>query len=343
MTLNNSGVGSFSAGRVNLVNGINEYWFHVQSSTNFNSFFIPSWFVRSTNYLDGTNFGDYLAGNITNAVLAQTFETTHGYVPDQIGDPDVNELNGQSLMLYDVALNTSSNVWTSIALATYAHPLVNLVQDNNTNNLPLVNELKFNGNANDASYYGLNATTTGSPSYTTGQDGVANHAIALTGSSYVTTAINNIGFPSGTVYWWMNPTDVFNSGTIRMIFQQTTPDTNSAAFGMQVFSDNNIYAGWHNGGEQRVVLAASSANYIPGQWHFYAFTWNPLGSKLWMDGVPIGTSTTPPVAGNFVNPLYIGSTIAHQSSFNGAIDDFNICQTELSSNAIVSLFNAGAK
>jgi hypothetical protein len=58
------------------------------------------------------------------------------------------------------------------------------------------------------------------------------------------------------------------------------------------YSDNNIYAGWFNGTESRVALAATAANMTQNVWQDYVLTWSQSGSILYRNGVSIGSTVT---------------------------------------------------
>jgi hypothetical protein len=95
------------------------------------------------------------------------------------------------------------------AVAIWSHALSFYEQQEwyNANMPNLVEEWKLWGNANDTSIYSnASATLVGNPSYTTGPDGVANHALYLNGSQYITQP-NYASWPTTAfgISFWIKP------------------------------------------------------------------------------------------------------------------------------------------
>jgi len=62
----------------------------------------------------------------------------------------------------------------------------------------------------------------------------------------------------------------------------------------QKYNDNNVYIGWHSGGDQRITAAADSAMFTNGTWASHVFTWSDSGDdeKLYVDSVQKGSRTS---------------------------------------------------
>jgi hypothetical protein len=94
----------------------------------------------------------------------------------------------------------------------------------------------------------------------------------------------------GTVYWAQDPNTAFNASTIRSPWGATTGAGNPS-FSAQAFVDNNLYIGWANGGDARVIIANSAALWTTGRLQHWALTWiNGGKSKLFVDGILVGTA-----------------------------------------------------
>jgi hypothetical protein len=198
--------------------------------------------------------------------------------------------------------------------------------------------MDINGATTPGVIGGFTGTEVASPTQVTGQ---ITNAISFNGSSqYITTTLNNLNFTSGTVTWWQKPSTAYNAATTRPMWGQLTSGNADPEFSCQVFSDNNWYVGWAaSGNDARVVLAASSGNYVQSAWHWYAFTWSSLGSGLLMDGVQIGTNSTAPSVSNIAHSFGIGWMGGFTSYFPGAIDDFRVWNAVKSTAALAYTYN----
>jgi hypothetical protein len=156
---------------------------------------------------------------------------------------------------------------------------------------------------------------------------------------YVQTTLLNCGFASGTIFWLQARTNAFNSGVQNFFWGQDASGANELSG--QIFSDNNWYVGWNNGGDTRVTLAASAANAPQNQWVAYAFTWTPSGSKLYQGGVgQIGSNGSAPTVGNLNTPMTIGRggvAGAGGAAFDGSMGNFAVWNRALSANEIAQL------
>jgi hypothetical protein len=171
----------------------------------------------------------------------------------------------------------------------------------------------------DLSGKGNNGTLVGSPPLV---NGITGQALSFNGSSqYVSTNLTNVNFPSGTISWRQNLGVAYNSGT------DPGPWGGVPASGgnltCQIFTDNNWYVGWSgNGGDQRVILAASSTNAPQNAWADYCFMWSATGSLFYQNGVLIGSTSTPPGIGSGTAPFLIGRYNSSSNAFTGAIEEF---------------------
>jgi hypothetical protein len=189
----------------------------------------------------------------------------------------------------------------------------------------------------DSSGAGNTGTLVGSPTWQAGPHG--NDALAFTTSSWVTTTLLTITAAAGSVTWWHNQSDAYNSGNIRCPWGQ---NNGSSSFDCQKFSDSNWYVGWLNA---RVSVAATALTWPVSTWQFYAFTWQASGSAfVYNNNVSIGTNSTAPSVSN----LNTAFDIARQGTsgaarFAGAIDDLRIYNVALTSAQITAIYNAGAQ
>jgi hypothetical protein len=183
-------------------------------------------------------------------------------------------------------------------------------------------------------------TLVGSPTWTTYASGI--NAVSFNGTSqYVDTALQNLGNASGTITWWMKPSSAFNAGTTRAIAGQ---EGTGQDFSIQVFSDNNWYAGWDMATDRRATTAATSGNYLNGAWHFYALVWNSSGTALYLDGVSFAVNVSAPSPANIAANFEIASYFAPPRArvfFLGAMTDVRIYSAALTTSQLALFVSAG--
>jgi len=73
-----------------------------------------------------------------------------------------------------------------------------------------------------------------------------------------------------------------------------------------------------------------------GEWHFYAYTYDGKTNKLFVDGVPKDTSTTPPQTGPF-KALELGRWRTGVQYFGGMLDEMRIYTRALSDSEVQAL------
>lgn len=189
-----------------------------------------------------------------------------------------------------------------------------------------------------------NGTLVGSPSITSGK---MSQSVKFTGTTQdMTSSFKIASQSSGTVSWWQNPTAAFNSGVIREMWsQEQSVSPQIPEFSCQVFSDNNWYCGFNaTSDDDRVTLAASTANWVQNQWQMYTLTWSSGGNTvLYRNGIQIGIKSGGTTPNSPLEGMTVGGNTDFLSSteFPGSIDDFRIYNRVLSVNEIAQLYVNG--
>jgi hypothetical protein len=198
----------------------------------------------------------------------------------------------------------------------------------------------FDGNANDASGNGYNATLNGG-SYVTGQIG---QAVSLNGSSnYVSLPsgiVSNLGDFSIATWVYLNSSSswnrVFDFGTgtsVNMFLTPQNGSTNAVRFAITTGG---------NGSEQQIT--GSSA--LPtGTWTHVAVTKSGNTGRLYVNGSQVGSNSSmtlsPSGLGN-TNQNWLGrSQYSSDPYLNGRIDDFRIYNRALSASEVSNLASGG--
>jgi hypothetical protein len=118
-------------------------------------------------------------------------------------------------------------------------------------------------------------------------------------SQSVSTGITNLNYATGSVVWWQRPSTAHNSSAVRGIWGQVS---GAGEFSAQIFTDNNWYIGWRQGGtDRRLTFAASAAHWTVGVITGFVFTYSPAGSKLYANGALIASTAAAP------NPFDVGA------------------------------------
>lgn len=144
---------------------------------------------------------------------------------------------------------------------------------------------------------------------------------------------------NGTVIIEHTPGRAHNSGTREFLFSQTH-GTGSPDFSCQKFTDNNLYIGWYNSGnDDRVVIAASTSNWQLGTRYNIAITWTLEGTTtVYVNGVSAGTkaNTTPATMASELRLGYTGISTASTAYYLGSIHMFAAWGRALSGAEIAS-------
>ncbi|MGC1376374.1 MAG: LamG-like jellyroll fold domain-containing protein, partial [Anaerolineales bacterium] len=194
----------------------------------------------------------------------------------------------------------------------------------------------FDGNGNDTSGYGKNATVTGG-TYVTGKKG---QAVNLNGTSsqYVTLpsgVVANLG--NYTVTAWVKLTAV---STWARLFDFGN-DTNTYMFFAPSSGSNARFAITNSGNGSEQQLNRSSV-LTTGAWIHIAITRNGNTGTLYVNGASVATNTSmtlsPASLGATVNNWIGRSQFSGDPYLNGAIDEFRIYNRALSAAEISTLY-----
>ena len=146
----------------------------------------------------------------------------------------------------------------------------------------------------------------------------------------VANALEDVGaFTSGTICWWQRPDVAFNSGTVKTIWGQNVQPA-PPEWSAQKFSDNKWYVGWNTdtGGDDRVVVAASSSNWRVDLWDFYAYTWIVDSDSFFYQGAASAMTQLGTVAVTNVQALtsnfFVGQRGGGSEFFDGKMADVRI-------------------
>lgn len=210
----------------------------------------------------------------------------------------------------------------------------------------MVVPLDQTGNGNDAAACpgGANGVAPGFGTTTLGAATTYVNYFATASKQCFTTALTNFGSASGTIVWWQYNLDASNSGVINAMWGQSSDGSHT--FSCQHYSDNNIYCGWDNPTDNRVVLAASSGNWPTATWTLYALRWDASKTELLVNGSVVGTKTATPGAGNLASAMRIGDT---GKDFVGGYNHGNLKtwgywpNVSISDSVLAAMFAAGVQ
>jgi hypothetical protein len=223
--------------------------------------------------------------------------------------------------------------------------------------------LYFDNNALDSSGNGYNGTWTGTATYQTGQNSVANDAATISSGNYVTSVSIADNLNTFTVTFWVRTSDnIDNLGGI--VCKMTTAGIsggNGWAVGLnygpsvgqegEVFGTVQTATGWS--------AAQNTTKVNDNSWHFVAVTFNKTGGGTGFNANDIvvyidassanngdvsgGTLPT----GSFSNTsvIYYGNSqlTAGTEYYGGGLDDVRIYSSALTSGQISTLYSAGAQ
>jgi hypothetical protein len=109
-----------------------------------------------------------------------------------------------------------------------------------------------------------------------------------------------------------------------------------------LFADGNPYIGLAINGDYTSAANVSFPNSALGAWTYLAATYNRATSevRIYCNGVLVSTRTTSNILTTGIEPLVLGAQSGGGGQFlNGAIDEFRIAETVLSSDRITTEYN----
>ncbi len=205
----------------------------------------------------------------------------------------------------------------------------------------LVAYYPFNSNANDLSGNNLNGTLNG-PSLTSDRFGNSNSAYNYNGTSNNIVVLNSsiLNVENWSVSAWYKTS--VNSNTIqRITTKQTGSVGNSNVFAI-LFQNGKVYGSFYNGSTE--VRTSDNSITSDGNWHHVVYIRNQNLNKLYIYVDNVLKDSTTNSFGNLANTanLFIGSSGASTDIqwWNGKIDDIGIWNRALTSNEILSLYQA---
>jgi|GEM_PF-1535415 len=187
----------------------------------------------------------------------------------------------------------------------------------------------FDGNANDASGNGFDATVAGA-TLTTNRFGEANSAYYFDGTSSAITLplplLQQLGgsAPISVSAWFYTPSD---SHTALLSFGAANP---GQAFELDLVSGTFIYTQIGGGNVNSPTFVAD------GQWHQGVFVDDGSSTTLYVDGKPTATGTVASNRGSTGG--LIGSNLGGGWFWQGGIDDVRFYNRALSSNEVSALY-----
>lgn len=190
---------------------------------------------------------------------------------------------------------------------------------------------KMNGNVIDSSGNGLNGTSVGTPTYTTGKYG---DAISLNGTSqYVTVPDSTLLEGSSgniSVFGWINITDFSSDGNQHLISKYTS------------------FNGWRLVARSSDILVTvggvnitRGSGVATGTWSHIGFTKTGTTLKVYQNGVQIGSDATVGTTLANSEAMYIGRRNDGVDGFvKGLIDDCSVWNRVLTPTEIGNLYDS---
>jgi Concanavalin A-like lectin/glucanases superfamily/Fibronectin type III domain len=263
----------------------------------------------------------------TSSSLGPIFINLSSTVPSVRTAQNQLTLNVPVLSNYQYVVEVSTNLLNWVALATNSSPftfvdsytsqyrqrfyracyspnVTTTSLSNYTNGL--VAWYPLNGNLNDASTNGNNATGAGAIAYVPGPLNAANTALAFDGAdTYVydnnlsSTIANSPGI---SMTGWIHPN---NTNAVYGCYGFRAPSDGPGAFYIDLITPYDYEARFRNSSGTAVTL---NAPYAPGSWIFAGLTYDGSTLTLYTNGVAAASA---PASGNFgVSnlPFYLGGT-----------------------------------
>ncbi len=180
-------------------------------------------------------------------------------------------------------------------------------------------------NINGNTPFGTNAGT----SFTTDRHGIANRALDINNTGTTATIT---GLPYGnsprTIAFWAK-TNVMRAD-YNMSFSYGQP-SNGSSNGGSFNSNSASYLGYSNN-------FSTASTFSEGIWYFFTYTYDGTTSKIYRNGVQIGSLAMSWNTLNNSNIFRLGVGVGGELWFNGAIDDLKIYNYVVSDTQIANLY-----
>jgi len=193
----------------------------------------------------------------------------------------------------------------------------------------LVGWWPFNGNANDESGNGLNATQT-TAQLISDRNGISNSAYQL-GSGIIRIPQNSLS-PSFSDSFSLSLWFTHNANSNQRLISTECPEGN---FRIANWGGNGVFAIQFGG--PYIIDTLSN----PSQWNHLVLTYNNRISRVYINGVLVTTAqNTSNDNLNYCNPVCIGAKASSTSNdrWNGKVDDLAIWNRQISAQEIQSLY-----
>lgn len=211
---------------------------------------------------------------------------------------------------------------------------------------------KFNNNYTDSAANGNNLTGEGSPTFTTGQDGIATHAIALSGSSQNAEIDTVVGLPTGDVTYsaWVYPTTSTGSHTIVCIGNTgDAPGSPRSDFYMEIDGGTLGIFKFDSGAFSNTSEAPPIAENV---WTHIGMVFNSTTGivTVYTNGVLAFNTTSGEITAGFpssINTVSIGAFVdkgnGRLNYYQGYIDDVRIYTRQITATEDANIFNGNAQ
>jgi len=203
----------------------------------------------------------------------------------------------------------------------------------------LIGRWSFNGNANDESGNGLDGTVSGGASLTTGQNGAANGAYALNGTSqYVLLGSSPLLNTKELTYSvWVKTANPAATQNIFAKEVQYKYRFNAGGIGVLIGANGN---GWTKN-------TTAPYSFTANVWYHIVLTVSSAGNtaNVYVNGALVTATdiSAQPITTFNSNPTYVGTHSPVGDFLNGAIDDARMYSRSLSAAEVQGLYDAGAK
>ncbi|HUT89801.1 MAG TPA: LamG domain-containing protein [Thermoguttaceae bacterium] len=194
----------------------------------------------------------------------------------------------------------------------------------------------LDGNANDASGYGLHGTANG----VTWPAGKINQAALFDGAAYIQLPASNAVITAASpwsICAWAERTAL--SVTRDQIFGFHRGDEKGSAIYLASIGGSKLQFGYHTGAE---VLTRDTVGFTADTWHHVALTYDGIAFRVYLNG-NLADSVVNTFSGFGSYPAFIGaySAVDDAYKFIGPIDDVRCYDKALTLATIRAIYNSG--
>ena len=144
-----------------------------------------------------------------------------------------------------------------------------------------------------------------------------------------------------TIVAWIKPNALTNTTFSEIIRQESASSFTPPPDWLISFQNNGtlLAFGLATGEYQELRVPITPADYVDGNWHHIAATYDGVTKRIYKDGIQIGSGSQSGNVAQTGGPCFVGASLRNPEYFNGLIDEVRIWRVARSANELNQFLN----